>query len=130
MVDTGLMRKNEFQETYKIFKKDKKRNVTVDREWLMDAECSNPVTWNSSGTSKYSEHKGLLFLNEKIFSNALEIEYIQNGVFLRTPKIGLFKSMIISTLHDYHRGDINLFWEDIRLNAIIRVQEYFKNLAN
>lgn len=116
--------------TYKIFKKDKKRNVTVDREWLMDAECSNPVTWNSSGTSTYSQHKGLLFLNEKIFSNALEIEYIQNGVFLRTPKIGLFKSLIISTLQDYHRGDINLFWEDIRLNAIIRVQEYFKNLAN
>ena len=97
---------------------------------MIGAECSNPVTWNSSGTSTYSEHKGLLFLNEKIFSNALEIEYIQNGVYLRTPKIGLINSLITSTLWDYHRGDINLFWEDIRLNAIIRVQEYFKKLAN
>ena len=29
MVDTGLMRKNEFQETYKIFKKDYKLNIKI-----------------------------------------------------------------------------------------------------
>ena len=110
--------------TYKIFKKDKKRNFTVDREWLMDAECSNPVSWDSSETSSFTNHKGLLFLNEKIFSNAIEIEYIQNGIFLRTPKIGLIKSLLISTFRDYHRGDINLFWEDIRQNSILRVKSY------
>ena len=27
---------------------------------------------------------------------------------------------------NYHAGDINLFWEDINLNAILRVQTYLQ----
>ena len=89
----------------------------------------NPITWDTKKNSDFSNHKGLLFLNGKIFSNALRIYNIENGVFLKTPKIGLFKTLLISTLKDYHKADINLFWEDIRQNSVLRVKTYFKNLA-
>ena len=92
--------------------------------------CSNPITWDSKKTSNFSNHKGLLFLNGKVFSNALKIDNIDKGVFLKTPKVGLIYTILISTLKDYHKGDINLFWEDIRQNSINRVQAYFKNLSN
>ena len=115
--------------TFKILKNDQKFNFTIDREWLVDALCSNPITWDTKKNSYFSDHKGLLFLNGKIFSNALRIYNIENGVFLKTPKIGLFKTLLISTLKDYHKADINLFWEDIRQNSVLRVKSYFKNLA-
>ena len=44
--------------------------------------------------------------------------------------MGFPKSILVSFLKDYHKGDINLFWEDIRLNSIKRVQNYFKNLQS
>ena len=81
-------------------------------------------------TADFSNHKGLLFLNGKVFSNALKIDNIETGVYLKTPKIGFFRTLLMSTLKDYHKADINLFWEDIRQNSINRVQAYFKNLSN
>jgi len=28
------------------------------------------------------------------------------------------------TMDDYHLGDVNLFWEDIRLNSKVRLQNW------
>ena len=108
--------------TLKILKNEQKYNFTIDREWLADALCSNPITWDSKKNADYSKHKGL-------FPNSLEIDNIDTGVFLKTPKIGLFRTLLISTLKDYHKADINLFWEDIRQNSVLRAKAYFKNLA-
>tara|TARA_B100000900_G_scaffold76607_1_gene61334 strand:- start:1197 stop:2264 length:1068 start_codon:yes stop_codon:yes gene_type:complete len=115
--------------TLKILKNEQKYNFTIDREWLADALCSNPITWDSKKNADYSKHKGLLFLNGKVFPNALKIDNIDTGVFLKTPKIGLLRTLLISTLKDYHKADINLFWEDIRQNSVLRAKAYFKNLA-
>ena len=116
--------------TFKILKNDDKYNFTIEKEWLKDALCSNPVTWDSNKSSDLIDHKGLLFLNGKIFSNALRIDNIDKGVFLKTPKVGLINTILISTLKDYHKGDINLFWEDIRQNSIIRVRSYLNKSVN
>ena len=32
--------------TFKIFKEDK-FNYTIEKQWLSDALCSNPITWDS-----------------------------------------------------------------------------------
>jgi hypothetical protein len=42
--------------------------------------------------------------------------------------VNILKTILFSFLKDYHKGDINLFWEDIRLNAIDRVKSYFSEL--
>ena len=110
--------------TFKILKNDDKYNFTIDKEWLKDALCSNPVTWDSKKNSDLTAHKGLLFLNGKIFSNALRIDNIDNGVYLKTPKLGFIKTILLSSLKDYHKADINLFWEDIRQNSILRVKSF------
>jgi len=40
------------------------------------------------------------------------------------PKMGLVKRILLSTVKDYHKADINLFWEDIRVNSIVRSKKY------
>ena len=49
---------------------------------------------------------------------------IDKGVFLKTPKLGFIKTILLSSLKDYHKADINLFWEDIRQNSILRVKSF------
>jgi hypothetical protein len=34
------------------------------------------------------------------------------------------------TMQNYHSGDVNLFWEDIRENALLRVQRFRSNKKN
>jgi hypothetical protein len=33
-------------------------------------------------------------------------------------------------LRNYHTGDVNLFWEDIRENSLLRVQSFRYNKKN
>ena len=84
--------------------------------------------WNDSKTSDYENHKGLYFINGKVYKNSVKIEYINHAIFLKMPRVNLFKTILFSFLKDYHKGDINLFWEDIRINAISRVDSYFSEL--
>ena len=37
---------------------------------------------------------------------------------------GILKKLFVSSVKDYHKADINLFWEDIRINSINRVSNY------
>ena len=41
--------------------------------------------------------------------------------------IGKFSDKL-KILRNYHFGDINLFWEDIRLNTIVRINSYLESL--
>ena len=36
--------------------------------------------------------------------------------------MNFFKKILLSSVKDYHKADINLFWEDIRLNSINRAK--------
>ena len=102
--------------------------MTIPLEWLKGGQVSNPVTWNDSKTSDYENHKGLYFINGKVYKNSVKIEYTNHAIFLKMPRVNLFKTILFSFLKDYHKGDINLFWEDIRINAISRVDSYFSEL--
>jgi hypothetical protein len=31
------------------------------------------------------------------------------------------------TMKNYHAGDVNLFWEDIRVNSLLRVRNYMQS---
>jgi hypothetical protein len=38
--------------------------------------------------------------------------------------MGIIKTLLLSSVKDYHKADVNLFWEDIRLNSIERSKAY------
>ena len=79
-------------------------------------------------TSDYKDHKGFLYLNNKIFPGTVKIESIDNKILVKLPKMGIFKRLLLSTVKDYHKADVNLFWEDIRLNSIERSRSYLNTL--
>ena len=114
--------------TFRILKNYQKYDLTIPLEWLKGGQVSNPILWNDSKTSDYKSHKGLYFINGKVYKNSVKIEYTNYAIFLRMPRVNLFKTILFSFLKDYHKGDINLFWEDIRTNAIARVDSYFNEL--
>ena len=114
--------------TFRILKNYQKYDLTIPLEWLKGGQVSNPILWNDSKTSDYKSHKGLYFINGKVYKNSVKIEYTNYAIFLRMPRVNLFKTILFSFLKDYHKGDINLFWEDIRINAISRVDSYFSEL--
>ena len=113
--------------TYKVLKDEKKYDLTIDRLWLSDAQVTNPITWSDYVSKDYNDHKGFLWLNQKVFPNAVVIESIDEAVNIKTPKMGFPKSLLVSFLKDYHKGDINIFWEDIRQNSILRTRKYFQS---
>ena len=115
--------------SYRLMSESKERKAiyTISKEWVKGAACSNPITWNTQKNSQYSDHKGFLYLNKKVYPKTVKIESIDDKLLIKTPKVGLFKRILISTVKDYHKADVNLFWEDIRVNSRIRSKSYLKN---
>ena len=114
--------------TFKILKNDDKYNFTIDKEWLKDALCSNPITWDDKNTTAYNDHKGFLYLNQKVFPKTVKIESIDNKIFVKLPKMDILKTLLLSSVKDYHKADVNLFWEDIRTNSIERSKNYLSKI--
>ena len=115
--------------TYRLMSssKEKKAKYTVSKDWIKGAISSNPITWDEKKTTNYSDHKGFLYLNKKVFPKTVKIENIDDKVMVKLPKMGIVKRFLLSTVKDYHKADINLFWEDIRFNSIVRSKEYLSN---
>ena len=108
--------------TWNTFKK------RFDREqymWYEGREVINPVTWDSTLIADRMEHKGFLFSNGKLYSQSFTT-HLDNGViWITTPR---FPYRYLSfTMRNYHLGDVNLFWEDIRQNAVNRARVFLKN---
>ncbi len=84
----------------------------------------NPVTWDKSLYTTKSLHQGFLFSNGKMYSNSFDT-HLDNGViWISTPKFPY--RYLAFTMDNYHVGDVNLFWEDIRQNTLLRVKSYFE----
>jgi len=93
-------------------------------EWFKGAEVSNPITWNESKESLRSEHKGFLFTNAKLYSQALQV-FVKDGVLWTSLPHFPYRFFVLGKKR-YHEGDINLFWKDIRENSFLRVKAYLK----
>ena len=109
-------------------KKTNKVDFTINKEWLQDALCSNPITWDDQKNSDYLDHKGFLYLNKKVFPNTVKIENVDNKILVKLPKMDILKTVLLSSVKDYHKADVNLFWEDIRVNSIERSKAYLNKL--
>ncbi|MGV8947378.1 MAG: DUF3089 domain-containing protein [Lutibacter sp.] len=110
-VSWNTYKKNYYPKTYnKLFK---------------GTEVSNPVDWDNSKESERLDHKGFLFTNNKLYVHALKV-YVKDGILWTSLPHFPYRLLVLGKKR-YHKGDINLFWEDIRENATQRVESYLKN---
>lgn len=104
-----------------------KRNYDVPQyhNWYEGKAVINPVTWDTSRVAQRNHHKGFLFSDGKMYRKSFDTHLIDGAIWISTPR---FPYRYLSfTMKNYHIGDVNLFWEDIRLNARNRTQKYWES---
>ena len=110
------------------YKKNKKPRLNKDpayNSWKNNNVVVNPITWDKQRYSKIENHKGILYYNEKIYPKSIKIE-VTNGMLWVSPPKKLPNRIFLKFIRNLHFGDINLFWEDIRQNSILRTKNYLK----
>ena len=107
--------------TFKFNKYPRKDNY---ENWFKGGVTSNPITWDDSKETKKDLHKGLLYRDLKIFSQNIDIKLIDGIVWSTVPNVP--GKILLQTIRSYHFADINLFWVDIKENAKLRVDQWFK----
>jgi hypothetical protein len=107
--------------TFKFNKYPRKDNY---ENWFKGGVTTNPITWDDSKETKKDLHKGLLYRDLKIFSQNINIKLIDGIVWSTVPNVP--GKILLQTIRSYHFADINLFWVDIRENAKLRVDQWFK----
>lgn len=89
------------------------------------AVTTNPITWDESKTTTLEQHKGFLYSNGKLYTKALKIEITDGMVWSTNPKFPM--RFFMSFMKNYHVGDINLFWQDIKENVELRTKTWLDN---
>ena len=88
------------------------------------AVTTNPITWDNSKKTTLNQHKGFLYSNGKMYSKALKVEIVDGMVWSTNPKFPM--RFFMSFMKNYHVGDINLFWQDIKENAEFRTKTWLE----
>ena len=110
--------------TWNTFKYNKYPRKDNYENWFKGGVTTNPITWDDSKETKKDLHKGLLYRDLKIFSQNIDIKLIDGIVWSTVPNVP--GKILLQTIRSYHFADINLFWVDIRENAKLRVDQWFK----
>ncbi|MBN4047142.1 DUF3089 domain-containing protein [bacterium AH-315-P13] len=103
--------------TYKKNRYPKKYDI-----WYKGKVASNPITWDMATITDFSQHKGFYFVNGKVYENSLKITITDGLVWTSLPRFPLRIFALFKK--NYHTGDINLFWKDIKINAEARVNAW------
>ena len=93
-------------------------------------QVTNPLTWVSDTTlaeSKLNEG-AVLFAFNKTLKNICNAQVHNNVLWISKPQFA-FSFMVKNKLTNYHVGDINLFYTNIRTNVAVRLQQYYKQYA-
>jgi hypothetical protein len=106
---------------WNTFKKD---NYPKKKNKFKGSVTTNPITWNTDMSTELKQHKGFLYSNKKIYPKALKIEVTDGLIWSTNPKFPM--RFFMSFLKNYHVGDVNLFWQDIRENAVLRTNTWLK----
>jgi hypothetical protein len=105
--------------TWNTFKKkfDKKQY-----KWYKGKAVINPVTWDKTPIAQRKLHKGFLYSNGEMYRNSFETHISDGVIWISTPHFPY--RYLTFLMPNYHTGDVNLFWEDIRENSLLRIQSY------
>lgn len=102
----------------------KKGSYPKKKDVFKGSITSNPVTWDTTKTTELYQHKGFLYSNKKIYKRALKVEITDGLVWSTNPIFPM--RLFMSFMKNYHVGDINLFWQDIRENAELRTRTWLE----
>ena len=97
-------------------------------KWFKGKVVINPVTWDTTAFAKRELHKGFLYSNGKLYKNSFDTHTADGVIWITTPHFPY--RYLAFTMQNYHSGDVNLFWEDIRENSLLRVQNFRLNKKN
>ena len=106
----------------------KKKFDQKNYKWYKGKVVINPVTWDTTALAERKLHKGFLYSNGKMYKNSFDTHTDNGVIWISTPHFP--HRYLAFTLRNYHTGDVNLFWEDIRENSLLRVQNYRSNKKN
>ena len=95
-----------------------------DKDWYKGSVTTNPITWDTTTTTTEDQHKGFLYSDDVLYTKALKIEITDGLVWSTVPKFP--KRFWMSFLKNYHTGDINLFWQDIKENVELRTKMWLE----
>jgi hypothetical protein len=89
---------------------------------------TNPITWktdNDYAPRKMNTGSVLLKFN-KLYKRTTDAQIYENVIWVTKPK---FPWSFLYAAKNYHVGDINLFYMNIRENIGRRIENYFQNLS-
>lgn len=95
-------------------------------EWISEEDaCVNPLNWKADTTyAGYEENKGaVLFGFNKLRKKLFDAQVHGPVLWVGKPKM-LFSKLFRQ--QNYHVGDYNLFYTNVRTNAILRTREFLK----
>lgn len=97
-------------------------NRRAYRAWYKGKACINPVSWDTSSLAPRDRHKGFLYSDGKLYRNSFDTHRVDGAIWISLPDFP--KKFQTIFMKNYHVGDINLFWEDIRRNACLRAERW------
>jgi Protein of unknown function (DUF3089) len=86
--------------------------------------CTNPLLWNTQAGQYANQdlHRGaVLFGFKPTRPQICDAEVYKGILLLKKPK---FKGSLLLTRKNYHAGDINLYYYNVRENAVLRTNTY------
>ena len=103
----------------------KKKFDQKNYKWYKGKVVINPVTWDTTAIANRELHKGFLYSNSKMYKNSFDTHTADGVIWISTPHFPYRYLTFI--MRNYHSGDVNLFWEDIRENSLLRIKSYRTN---
>jgi hypothetical protein len=100
------------------------RSSYVKKE-MGNSFVTNPLTWktNEVYASRMMNKGSVLYKFNKIYKGTTDAQVNTDVLWVKKPK---FPWSFLYFARNYHAGDINLFYMNIRENAFLRISSYFK----
>ena len=112
--------------SWRTFKKDYIPRYHIENNNVV---ATNPINWTRKDTyASVEEHLGAVIFPELGYLKGLVDAQVYDGmVWVTKPK---FRGSWLLVSPNYHRGDYNLFYANVRENAIQRSVNYFRQSGN
>jgi hypothetical protein len=102
------------------------RNYGLKHAYETDVVCTNPLLWTTTENiyaPKNLNLGGVIRPFEKIYPEITDAEVYKGILLARKPK---FKGSILFRRKNYHIGDVNLYYLNVRENAAERTKAYLR----
>lgn len=90
---------------------------------------TNPITWktNTDYASKKMNTGSVLLKFNKVYKNTTDAQIYQGVIWVKRPK---FPWSFLYSTKNYHVGDINLYYMNVKQNVHQRIQSYIHSHTN